>query len=149
MLYRGPSPIPELCSGDLSATLQLTDAYHISFGSLCERDLVIHPMCSDAGFCSLPPSMNSQTLTDMTLSAEIALSAEGGLGQARFRASILSLSATGSSDCSEPLMDAACLTGKSERSVSLASEMLACRTTCHRSGRISTWLQAAPGAFAI
>ena len=123
ILYRGPSPLPELCPGVLSASFGLESVDRMAFAAAC-------PM--DASFnLSSVPGLNLIKFEAISVQAQIEP------GVITFSAGAAFLLATGNSTCKDPLTDASCLTATVALDVTIGTG-LAIRFAFEGQG---TWLE--------
>ena len=115
-LWRGPSPIPEICNKDMSIDIALQGPTNMALKAACEMDLVMRLDCKDApGKCQPVPSLNSIALSDIFVGAKISPSlVEFEVGATFMLATYSSIRKKADSKCDDPYTDSACLTAESK-----------------------------------
>jgi hypothetical protein len=96
LMYRGISPIPELCNGNVSGSFVFESFDRLKFAASCDLSATLN--------ISSVPRLNAIHLRSINLEAGVEP------GTAQFSAGAFFLLETGASTCETPLTDAACLT---------------------------------------
>ena len=107
ILYRGVSPIPELCESDVSASISLQSWNRMHFNAICEMQKTYNVLSI--------PSISSVTLTSINIAAILQPAAITFSAGADFQL------ATGSSSCTDPSTDGECLTASVNIAVSFST----------------------------